>query len=150
MLTLFYSPGSCALASHIALEEAGADYALRRVDFASAEQTKPDYLAINPKARVPSLQTAKGVVTSISPDSFNPLDQQAAATNGAPLPGAPQDLYYKAEISLDVLNLHNVPPGFRLVPGMPLEADMKIGKRTAMGFFLQRMLPIAYNSMHEP
>jgi hemolysin D len=94
--------------------------------------------------------TAKGVVTSISPDSFNPLDQQAAATNGAPLPGAPQDLYYKAEISLDVLNLHNVPPGFRLVPGMPLEADMKIGKRTAMGFFLQRMLPIAYNSMHEP
>jgi glutathione S-transferase len=63
MLTLFYSPGSCALASHIALEEAGADYALRRVDFASAEQTKPGYLAINPKARVPSLQTPRGVVT---------------------------------------------------------------------------------------
>lgn len=63
MLTLFYSPGSCALASHIALEEAGADYALRRIDFASAEQTKPDYRAINPKARVPSLQTPRGVVT---------------------------------------------------------------------------------------
>lgn len=94
--------------------------------------------------------TAKGTVTSISPESFNPLDQQAVATNGAPLPGAPQDLYYKAEISLDVLNLHNVPPGFRLLPGMPLEADMKIGKRTAMGFFMQRMLPVAYNSMHEP
>jgi hemolysin D len=94
--------------------------------------------------------SAKGVVTSISPESFNPLDQQAVATNGAPLPGAPQDLYYKAEISLDVLNLHNVPQGFRLVPGMPLSADMKIGKRTAMGFFLQRMLPVAYNSMHEP
>jgi hemolysin D len=94
--------------------------------------------------------SAKGTVTAISPESFNPLDQQAAATSGAPLPGAPQDLYYKAEISLDVLNLHNVPTGFRLVPGMPLNADMKIGKRTAMGFFLQKMLPVAYNSMHEP
>lgn len=63
MLTLFYSPGSCALASHIALEESGADYTLRRIDFATAEQTKPDYLAINPKGRVPALHTAQGVVT---------------------------------------------------------------------------------------
>ncbi len=103
-------------------------------------------------ATLPYLQfgSAKGTVTSISPESFNPLDQQAVATSGAPLPGAPQTLYYKAQISLDVLNLHNVPPGFRLVPGMPLEADMKVGKRTIMGYFLQQMLPVAYNSMHEP
>ncbi len=63
MLTLFYAPRSCALASHIALEEAGADYALKRVNFGAAEQTKPDYLAINPKARVPALQTPRGVLT---------------------------------------------------------------------------------------
>ncbi|MGO9771572.1 MAG: glutathione S-transferase family protein [Roseiarcus sp.] len=63
MLTLFYAPNSCALASHIALEEAGADYALKRIDFGAAEQTKPDYLAINPKARVPALQTPRGVLT---------------------------------------------------------------------------------------
>ncbi len=62
-LTLFYAPNSCALASHIALEEARADYAPRRVDFGAAEQTKPDYLAINPKARVPALQTARGILT---------------------------------------------------------------------------------------
>jgi len=62
-LTLFYAPNSCALASHIALEEAGADYALKRIDFGAAEQTKPDYLAINPKARVPALQTGRGVLT---------------------------------------------------------------------------------------
>ncbi len=101
---------------------------------------------------LPFLQfgAAQGTVTSISPESFNPLDQQAEQTSGAPLPGAPQTLYYKAEISLDELNLHNVPPGFRLVPGMPLEADMKVGRHTILGYFLQRMLPIAYNSMHEP
>ena len=94
--------------------------------------------------------SAQGTVTSVSPKSFNPLDQQAASTNGAPLPGGPQTLYYKAEISLDELNLHNVPPGFRLVPGMPLEADMKVGKHIILGYFLQRMLPVAYNSLHEP
>jgi hemolysin D len=101
---------------------------------------------------LPFLQfgSAKGTVVSISPESFNPLDQQAAAVSGAPLPGAPQTLYYKAEISLDVLNLHNLPPGFRLVPGMPVDADLIIGKRTILAYFMQRVMPVAYNSMHEP
>jgi glutathione S-transferase len=63
MLTLFYSPNSCALASHIALEDAGASYELKRVDFRKSEQQSPDYLAINPKGRVPALATPRGVVT---------------------------------------------------------------------------------------
>lgn len=101
---------------------------------------------------LPFLQfgTAKGLVTSISPESFNPQDQQQQAASGAPLPGAPQTLYYKAQISVDELNLHNAPPGFKLVPGMPVEADMKVGTRTVMGYFTQRLLPVAYNSLHEP
>jgi len=63
MLKLFYARGSCALASHIALAEAGADYETVRIDFASGEQRKPEYLAINPKGRVPALVTDKGVLT---------------------------------------------------------------------------------------
>src|SRR5277367_848918 len=63
MFTLFYSPGSCALASHIALEDAGASYELKRVDFRKTDQQSPDYLAINPKGRVPALATPRGVVT---------------------------------------------------------------------------------------
>jgi glutathione S-transferase len=62
-LTLFSAPGTCALATHIVLEEAGADYTLVQLDFASAEQTRPAYLAINPKGRVPALRTAQGVLT---------------------------------------------------------------------------------------
>jgi len=62
-MKLFYSPGSCALASHIALAEAGADYTAVRVDFGSDEQRRPDYLAINPKGRVPALVTGQGVLT---------------------------------------------------------------------------------------
>jgi glutathione S-transferase len=63
MLILFYTPGTCSLASHIALEEAGADYEVHRVDFSKAEQTKPDYLTINPKGRVPALVTDRGILT---------------------------------------------------------------------------------------
>jgi glutathione S-transferase len=63
MLTFYYSPGSCALASHIALEEAGASFTLKRIDFSKAEQKSPAYLAINPKARVPALVAPRGIIT---------------------------------------------------------------------------------------
>jgi glutathione S-transferase len=63
MLTLYYAPGTCALATLIALIDAGADYRARRLDFAKGEQRQPDYLAINPKGRVPALVTEHGVLT---------------------------------------------------------------------------------------
>jgi glutathione S-transferase len=63
MLKLYYAPGTCALASHIALEEAGADYEAERLDFKQNQQNSPEYLAINPKGRVPSLITDHGTLT---------------------------------------------------------------------------------------
>jgi glutathione S-transferase len=63
MLKLYYAPGTCALASHIALIDAGADYETVRLDFTKQEQQKPEYLAVNPKGRVPSLVTEHGVLT---------------------------------------------------------------------------------------
>ncbi|TAJ71638.1 MAG: glutathione S-transferase [Phenylobacterium sp.] len=63
MIRLFYSLGSCSLASHIALEEAGADYEAVRTNVRAGEQLKPEYLAINPKGRVPALVTEQGVLT---------------------------------------------------------------------------------------
>ena len=63
MLTLYYTPRTCALASHIALIDAGADYTLKRVDFAKGEQRAPDFLALNPKGRVPALVTPQGILT---------------------------------------------------------------------------------------
>ena len=63
MFKLYYSPGSCALASHIALQEAGADYRAERIDFKANQQNSPEYLAINPKGRVPSLITDRGILT---------------------------------------------------------------------------------------
>jgi glutathione S-transferase len=63
MLTLYYAPRTCALASHIALEHAHADYGAARVDFSKHEQRSPDYLKLNPKGRVPTLVTPHGILT---------------------------------------------------------------------------------------
>ena len=62
-LTLYYTPGTCAQAVRIALEEAGAAYELVRVDFAAGQQRTPEYLAVNPKGRVPALATPQGTLT---------------------------------------------------------------------------------------
>lgn len=63
MLKLYFSPQSCALASHIALEESGADYQAIRVDFSKNEQRGTEYLKINPKGRVPALITDRGILS---------------------------------------------------------------------------------------
>jgi len=63
MFKLYYAPSTCALASHIALQEAGAAYTTERVDFRSNQQNSPEYLAINPKGRVPTLVTDRGILT---------------------------------------------------------------------------------------
>jgi glutathione S-transferase len=63
MPKLYYAPGTCALASHITLEEAGADYTTERLNFRANQQNSPEYLAINPKGRVPALETDRGVLT---------------------------------------------------------------------------------------
>jgi len=53
---LFYSPGACSLVSHVALEEAGADFELVRVAIAEGAHRRPDYLAVNPRGLIPALE----------------------------------------------------------------------------------------------
>lgn len=52
---LYYSPGACSLAPHIGLEEIGLPYHAERVTIADGENRKPEYLAVNPRGRVPAL-----------------------------------------------------------------------------------------------
>ena len=63
MLKLYYSPGACALASHIAFEEAGADYEAVKIDLKAGEQKSPEYLSVNPAGVTPALETDQGVLT---------------------------------------------------------------------------------------
>jgi glutathione S-transferase len=63
MMKLFYAPGACSLAAHIALEETGVAFEAVRLNLMEGDQRKPDYLALNPKGRVPALATPQGVLT---------------------------------------------------------------------------------------
>jgi len=87
MLTLHYAPHTCALATHIVLEEVGADYALNRIDFSKAEETSPEYLAKNPKGRVPLLETPAGYLTE-TPAILVYLAQSYPAARLAPMDDA--------------------------------------------------------------
>lgn len=83
-LKLFYAPRTCALASHITLEETGTPYEAVRVNFAENEQRKAEYLAINPKGRVPALITDRGILTE-TPAILAFLAQSFPKANLAPL-----------------------------------------------------------------
>jgi len=61
-LILYYSSGAASMSSHLALEEVGAEYEPRAVKLSENEQRKPEYLAINPRGRVPALVLEDGKV----------------------------------------------------------------------------------------
>lgn len=84
MLTLYYAPGTCALATHLALEFAGARYEAVRLDFASNQQRSPEFLQINPKGRVPALVSEHGVLTE-TPALLQYIAQLYPAAGLAPL-----------------------------------------------------------------
>lgn len=84
MLKLFFAPNTCALASHIALNEAGAKYETVRLDFRANEQRNPEYLAINPKGRVPALVTQRGILTE-TPAILAFVAQSFPGANLAPI-----------------------------------------------------------------
>jgi glutathione S-transferase len=86
-MKLHYAPHACALASHIVLEEVGADYDINRIDFSVAEENSPAYLAMNPKGRVPLLETAQGNLTE-TPAILLYLAQCYPQANLAPLDNA--------------------------------------------------------------
>lgn len=99
---------------------------------------------------LPFLQygTARGTLRTISADSFSP--ETTSQEGGSALPNWPRSLYYRAGISLDELLLHNTPPGFRPMPGMPITVDVKVGTRSVLSYFIDKILPVAQSSLREP
>lgn len=85
MHTLYYAPGTCALATHITLIEAGASYDTRRLDFRAGQQRTPEFLAVNPKGRVPALALPGGGVLTETPAILVYLAQSFPAARLAPM-----------------------------------------------------------------
>jgi glutathione S-transferase len=63
MLTLFFSPGACSMASHIGIEETGASYVEKPTLLAKGEQKMEAYLKINPRGKVPALSVDGRIIT---------------------------------------------------------------------------------------
>src|SRR5688572_32428246 len=65
-MKLYYSPGACSLAPHIALREIGAEFELERVSALDKEHLQAGYLRINPRARLPALDIDGAIYTEAS------------------------------------------------------------------------------------
>ena len=83
--------------------------------------------------------TAEGKVRWISDDAFTVDDN-----------GQPTDPYYKVRCGIEATHFINVPPHFRLIPGMTLSADLKVGRRSVAMYLLGGVLRGVGESMREP
>ncbi|MGY3483161.1 hemolysin D [Bradyrhizobium sp. USDA 4011] len=92
---------------------------------------------------------AEGTVRVVSPDAFNAQAEARNPTSAVPA-STTTEPFYRSRISLDRMALHDVPAGFKLVPGMPVTADIKVGQRTVLKYLLGLMLPVTQEAMREP
>ncbi len=92
-ITLYTTEASIGWVSHIALEESGLEYKVVPLDFSTQQQASPEYLKINPKARVPSLVVEQGVITE-TPAILNYLARIAPGSSIA----LPQDPFEQSII----------------------------------------------------
>jgi len=87
-MKLYYSPGSCALSPHIVLCEAGLPHRALKVDLKSKKvEDGSDYLAVNPKGYVPTLELDDGQTLTEGPAIVQYLADKAPASNLAPANG---------------------------------------------------------------
>jgi len=93
---------------------------------------------------------AEGAVKIVSPDSFTAEEEARHPTSAAPVAATSSEPFYRARISLDRVALHDVPANFHLTPGMPVTADIKVGKRTVLKYLMGMVVPIAHEGMREP
>jgi HlyD family secretion protein len=91
---------------------------------------------------------AEGTVRIVSPDSFTAQSEARNPTSTVPL--ATSEPFYRSRISIERVALHDVPDGFRIKPGMPVTADIKVGERTVLRYLLGLVLPVVHEALREP
>jgi HlyD family secretion protein len=91
--------------------------------------------------------TLPGEIRVISEDSFLQNDKEEALTQA---PSDRENAFYRTRISLLSSTLRNVPSGFRLMPGMKVRAEIKVGKRSVISYFLYPIIRVFDESLREP
>jgi len=93
---------------------------------------------------------AHGIVRIVSPDSFSVQDEERNPTGSVPVSQQSSGVWYRARITLDTIQLHGTPTGFHLVPGMPVTADIRVGKQTVLHYMMGKTIPLVTEGMREP
>ena len=83
--------------------------------------------------------TAKGVIKTISEGSFTTDDNNT-----------PVEPYFKVRVTIKEVHLRNVPPDFRLIPGMTLAGDVMVGRRSILSYLVEGGLRTGSEAMREP
>jgi glutathione S-transferase len=86
-MKLYYSPGACSLAPHIAMRELGIPVELRKVDLKAKQYEGGDYKQVNGKGYVPAIATDDGTVLTECPVILQYLADQKPEAGLAPKPG---------------------------------------------------------------
>jgi hemolysin D len=94
--------------------------------------------------------TAEGTVRVVSADSFYGSSTTTNQTGAVPIAPGDTTPYYRARVTLDKVALHDTPAGFHLMPGMPVTADVRVGKRSIATYMLDRMLRVPHEGFREP
>jgi HlyD family type I secretion membrane fusion protein len=94
--------------------------------------------------------TGTGVVKTISQDSFTEASTQDALTAPGGGGGAPRSPYFDARISITGVKLHDVAKDFRMTPGMTVQSDIVVGRRTIAWYFLGSAMRSGAEAMKEP
>jgi hemolysin D len=72
------------------------------------------------------------------------------AAGTMPTPQSSTEPFYRSRITIDGVDLHDVPANFRIAPGTPVTADIKVGMITMLGYLLGRMLGVVSEGIREP
>ena len=97
--------------------------------------------------------SAKGTVRTVSADSYqNPMEDKTKLARPSQQQGDSGlgPVYFKARITLDEIKLHDLPDSFRMSPGMPINGDIQVGKRTVLAYLMGRAVPAMTQGMREP
>ena len=106
-MKLYYSPGACSMAIHIALRELKYKFDLERVDLAAKKtETGEDFLAINPKGYVPTLKLDDGTVMTEASVILQYLADQKPRRGLAPKPRTPERYKLMEWLSFTATEIH--------------------------------------------
>ncbi len=87
--------------------------------------------------------TASGTIRTISRDAFTPTEQDATA-------GRPVEPFFKARVLLTDTRLRGSGEPVRLLPGMTVTTEIKVGRRTVISYFLYPVLRGLDSAIREP